>query len=292
MPITSTLTRPGRRLALFGALVLGVFAIGVAGGAMVDSSGAQPVEDAPAPAGDGVVAGLDGYRFVPERTVVEGDGGVLRFVIEGPTGEPVREFTAVHERDLHFILVNRELTIFHHLHPSLSDDGTWTLEMPVLPGGAYRAVSDFQVSEGPRLALGVDLSVAGEYDPVPLGEPRATAEVDGYEVALAAEVHDGGDVLVTMTVRRDGALVGDLEPYLGASGHLVAMRTGDLAYAHVHPADADHGDGAPGNVGFVAQLNAKGRYALFFDFQHDGVVRTAAFTFDQGAVADAPSMEH
>lgn len=36
-------------------------------------------------------------------------------------------------------------------------------------------------------------------------------------------------------------LVTDLKPYVGAFGHLVALRAGDLAYLHVHP------DGAPGD---------------------------------------------
>ena len=26
-----------------------------------------------------------------------------------------------------------------------------------------------------------------------------------------------------------------MEPYLGAKGHLVALREGDLAYLHIHP---------------------------------------------------------
>ncbi len=36
-------------------------------------------------------------------------------------------------------------------------------------------------------------------------------------------------------VSRDGEPVNDLQPYLGAYGHLVALRSGDLAYLHVHP---------------------------------------------------------
>ena len=34
----------------------------------------------------------------------------------------------------------------------------------------------------------------------------------------------------------------DLQPYLAAYGHLVALRQGDLAYLHVHP-DGEPGDG-------------------------------------------------
>ena len=80
-------------------------------------------------------------------------------------------------------------------------------------------------------------------------------------------------------------VITDLQPFLGAFGHLVAMRSGDLAYAHVHPDDY-----VDGTVHFDAELNSEGRYGLFFDFKHGNAVHTATFTFDQGLVIGAPSM--
>ena len=55
---------------------------------------------------------------------------------------------------------------------------------------------------------------------------------------------------LTARVTRDGEPVTDLEPYLAAYGHLVALREGDLAYLHVHP-DGEPGDG-------VTPLRARG----------------------------------
>ncbi|NKX51639.1 hypothetical protein HER39_13910, partial [Arthrobacter deserti] len=43
---------------------------------------------------------------------------------------------------------------------------------------------------------------------------------------------------LTVIVTRGGQPVKTLEPYLGAYGHLVALRAGDLAYLHVHPEGA------------------------------------------------------
>ena len=99
---------------------------------------------------------------------------------------------------------------------------------------------------------------------------------------MPLERSDDGAVTAHLTVRRHGDLVTDLEPYLGANGHLVALRTGDLAYAHVHPVEDD--DAEPGVVTFDAELTSAGRYGLFFDFKHNATVHTAAFTFDQGPV--------
>jgi hypothetical protein len=44
----------------------------------------------------------------------------------------------------------------------------------------------------------------------------------------------------------------------------------------VHP----HGEGGPGEVRFALEVPSAGRYRLFFDFQVDGVVRTADFTVE------------
>jgi hypothetical protein len=101
------------------------------------------------------------------------------------------------------------------------------------------------------------------------------ATVDGYELTLTGDVIAGTTSEVSVVVRRDGEPVTDLEPYLGAAGHLVALRSGDLAYAHVHPVGGFH----PGpTVEFGIEIPTAGTYRLFLDFQHDGVVRTAAFT--------------
>ncbi len=59
--------------------------------------------------------------------------------------------------------------------------------------------------------------------------------------------------------------------YLGAKGHLVALREGDLAFLHVHP-DANR-------LRFEATFPTPGRYRLFLQFKTtDGRVHTAAFT--------------
>ena len=92
--------------------------------------------------------------------------------------------------------------------------------------------------------------------------------VDGYTVDLVGDLDDGA---VAVRVSLDGRPVTDLEPYLGAYGHLVALREGDLAYLHVHPEDGDAGPEVP----FMVEVPSAGGYRLFFDFKHDGVVRTA-----------------
>lgn len=63
----------------------------------------------------------------------------------------------------------------------------------------------------------------------------------------------------------------DLQPYLGARGHLVMLRTGDLAYVHVHPL-------ATRRLAFDTSEAAPGTYRLFVQFRRENRVHTAACT--------------
>jgi hypothetical protein len=152
----------------------------------------------------------------------------LAFTIMGPDGDPVTTFDELHERLMHLIVVRRDLTGFQHLHPEMSEDGTWRTDLVLPTGGALRAFADF-ATRGVQSTLGVDVLVEGDFRPEPLPEPTATAKVEG-DVVFAAG--DGGQVRFTVT--REGKPI-EVEPYVGALGHLVALRWGDLAFLHVHP---------------------------------------------------------
>jgi hypothetical protein len=217
----------------------------------------------------------------------------LRFSIVDANGEAVRDFEVEHERRMHLIIARRDLTGFQHLHPKMDDDGVWATPVEIPEAGSYRVFADFK-REGEARTLAADLAVDGEVDWKPLEKPAATAQADsGYEVRLAGdESVAGGEAELTFTVLKDGEPVA-VEPYLGAGGHLVALREGDLAFLHVHPLGGEHegeDSGAHANeaeeggpVRFMTEFPSDGRYRLFLQFKHDGGVHTAAFTREVGS---------
>lgn len=228
----------------------------------------------------GLASSRDGYTLTPtDPTLNPGAAGEFSFHITGPDGVAVTGFDVEHDKRMHLIVVRRDTTGFQHLHPHMDADGTWRVPLTVAAGGSYRAFADFAPTGGHPTTLGVELAAPGDYAPV-THRPSRTARVDGYQVELAGELTAGRASPITLTISKDGAAVTDLQPYLGAYGHLVALREGDLAYLHVHPEGAP-GDGhtpaGPG-IQFVAEVPSTGTYRLFLDFQHDGVVRTAEFT--------------
>lgn len=287
----------GARVAAFVVLLAAVFAVATLAGAAIDPEGRDGEHAA---AGDHALAGTQsadhadrhaaaraggtattataapagvastqgGYRIVPAETRFAADRrGALRFRIVDASGATVRAFETEQARRMHVIVVRRDLRRYQHLHPTQGRDGAWTTPLTVPQAGVYRAFADFRRG-GEQHTLGVDLFVPGDFAPLELPAPSRKATVDGYEVALHEHAGELG-----FLVRRDGKLITGLEPYLGARGHLVALRDGDLAYEHVHPEQSP-----PPEIAFHLAASEPGTYRLFLQFRHAGRVHTAAFT--------------
>jgi hypothetical protein len=221
----------------------------------------------------GLAVAEGGLRVEVERPELRrGRAETLAFRIVGADGEAIRDFDVEHERRMHLIVARRDLTGFQHLHPEMTADGTWRSDVTLPEAGSYRLFADFS-HDGRAFTLATDLRVDGAADLRALPAPRPVAASDGgYDVRLdAAGAKAGAEAELRFTITRDGEPV-KTEPYLGAGGHLVALREDDLAFLHVHP--EEHGDG----VGFAATFPTEGRYRLFLQFKHRGAVQTVAFT--------------
>ena len=196
----------------------------------------------------------------------------FRFTVAGEDGS-VRSFDEHGGVRMHLIVVRRDLTGYQHLDPVQQPDGSWPTQLTLPEAGEYRAYADFE-RDGRKTVLATGLFAAGDFAPRALPRPTTTARAGGYDVALSVRPEAGTQAVLTYRVTRAGAPV-DVEPYLGAGGHLVALRQGDLAYLHVHPL-AEEG----GEVRFAATFPTPGSYRLFFQFKHDGRVQTVPLTLD------------
>ena len=230
----------------------------------------------------GLMVSQEGYtlRLLDDSVSPSGDAARLRFSIVGPDGQPVTDYRLTHDKDLHLIVVRRDMTGFRHVHPKLDGNGVWTVPL-ALGSGQWRVFADFQPAGlDEAITLGADLSVDGAYTARPLPAPAPVARVDDYSVTLKGSLVAGKESTLTLSVSKGGKPVTDLQRYLAAYGHLVVLRDDDLAYLHVHPEGAP-GDGStePGpDITFSTTAPSRGAYRLFLDFRHQDSVRTAEFT--------------
>ena len=231
------------RIAGFVALLAIIFGASLAAGRAIDpdrsdgesaahAGGDDAAHEAEPTVGDprGLATSVGGLTLELGRARIEaGRRTDLAFRVVDETGAPVTDFEVEHERRMHLILVRRDMSGYQHLHPRQAGDGTWHVPLTLTQPGTYRVFADFKRG-GEPMTLGADVQVPGNFEPVPLPEPANAARADGYDVSLSG---NGGELEFDVT--RDGRRVTDIAPYLGARGHLVVLREGDLGYLHVHP---------------------------------------------------------
>ena len=237
-----------------------------------EGHGAAASEDAAVP---GVAVSANGVSLELDRTSLpRGRRAPLSFRILDADGRAVRDFEEEQEKRMHLIIVRRDTQGFQHLHPRMDSDGRWSTPVTLPEAGSYRAFADFQRG-GEKSTLGADITVDGPVDWQPLPAATSTSQTaGGYEVKLSGgSSRAGRETDLAFAVSRNGDPI-RTEPYLGAGGHLVALRAGDLGYLHTHPAEHGEADAVP----FATAFPSAGRYRLFFQFKHEGRVRTAAFT--------------
>ena len=228
---------------------------------------------AQAPRGLGVAD--DKLRLVADTTNYRlGATQPFTFRIVDTRGRTVRDFDVEHTKRLHLIAVRRDLTGYQHVHPVQAPDGSWSVPLRFDRPGVYRVYADFTAHGSEKTTLATDVFVAGDFQPQQIPAPTTRVSVDGYDVALKGSPKAGAEGDLEFTVSRDGKPVA-VQPYLGADGHLVALREGDLAYLHVHPGGTPGGGGP---IAFMTEYPSAGRYRLFLQFKHDDTVHTAAFT--------------
>ncbi|MBU8577617.1 heavy-metal-associated domain-containing protein [Brevibacterium luteolum] len=235
-------------------------------------------------AASGLALDSGGYRLGQLSAPADvGDEGEIAFTVFDQSGEAVTDFEVSHEQELHLVVVRADGSHFEHVHPERDENGEWTLPWTWDAAGTYRVYADIVPAEtGESLTLSSTVQVAGDYQPESFDETVTTVNVDGYEVSLDGELTAGEDSPTTVSVSRDGEPVTELEPYMGAFGHLTGLRHGDLAYLHVHPhgEEPQPGDEGGPEIEFEITAPTEGRYLLYLDFQVDGQVHTAGFVVD------------
>lgn len=271
------MTGSARRIIVFALVGLGAFLLAFGLGRMAGEQEQEPGHEAHDGHGEHAERTSYGLTFGEEKPVGLPEGEqTLEFAVRGPDGDTVTEFDTRHEKELHLIVAGvADPRDYRHVHPVMAEDGTWSVDLD-LPAGDYQIYADPQPAGADPQVLTARIEVAGtpaESEPLPAAYDDV--EVDGYDVALAA---DGA--AYTFTVTKDGKPV-RLEQYLGAGGHLVGIRDETLDYLHAHAEQAE------GNqVGFHVEAQTPGTYVLHLDFQVDGKVHTA--TFVQSLEVDGP----
>ena len=236
---------------------------------------------------------VDGARYQVTVTPVGGAlrAGVpatLRFAITDPKGKPVQKLEVVHERIVHLLVTSADLSWFAHEHPERNALGELELRMTFPAPGGYTLFHDFTPPRVGMQVVPVELTVGGTPPPpVPLViDDREPKTIDGVTARLVTDepLVAGSNLALTVSLSRDGTPVTNLEPYLGAMGHLIIVSADRAQFVHSHPVEHRHRPSQRGpDIRFQCRFPVEGTYKAWAQFQHEGRVLTVPFTMQVAA---------
>jgi hypothetical protein len=225
------------------------------------------------PVGDGTRVSEVGYSLDGLQVRQGPDGtGEVRFRIDGHDGEPVTDYVQELTKDLHLYVVNDDLTVFRHLHPTQDEAGTWSAPFDVPDAGGYRVVTEFvavdEGGNGDHVVLGRSLAL-------PPGDPGDTVAGDEVvDVSVSQAPTTGPNGLLRLLVRDAAGGPVALGTYLGAYSHVTGFHTGTGAMVHLHPLDAPDVTTDGSELTFHADIEEAGDYRLFVQVRVDGFLHT------------------
>jgi hypothetical protein len=197
----------------------------------------------------------------------------------------VTDFDLQHERLMHLFVVSEDLSDFAHEHPEPAGPGLFRLTHRFARPGRYRLFADVAPKDAGAQVLDATLIVgppaAGSAPVAP-----AAAERRAPSTRVALTLPEGGLVagrtLVVNALLTDekGRPVRDLEPWLGAIGHLLLVTRDGETFAHSHPDDREPGVGKDGRIPFLVRLPRAGPYKGWLQFQRRGKVETLEVALD------------
>jgi hypothetical protein len=254
------------------------------------------------------------FRTVP-AVVRPGQRTKLLFRVFHPgTGESIKRFEVVHERQYHLFVISQDMEYFQHVHPEAQPDGTWSIDVTLPKPGYYKVLSDFMPGGGAPQFLARPLVTAGYAGDLASDSARlvpdtaSTKTVDDLTATLSYDppVFSAGQYVhlsFRLTDASSGRPVADLQTYLGAFGHTLIMSEDMVDYVHSHPLDilaqTDDDGGAPQfaippgadleklrggpDVTFEGLMPKPGRYRAWTQFRRNDRIYTFAFTFEAAA---------
>jgi hypothetical protein len=192
--------------------------------------------------------------------------------IQDNTGKPINKFDINHEKKMHLIVVSKDLSYFNHIHPEYKGNGIFLVTTQLPESGDYKLFADYIPSGSSATYQSKWVSVEGtapkQAEIIP--ETNLVKTVNDIVVTLTFG-HLMADMDLNLTFNMVDAKtkepVTDLQPYLGAVGHVVIISADAEQYIHVHPTD----EKAKGpDAQFMTKFPKSGVYKIWGQFQRKG----------------------
>jgi hypothetical protein len=202
-------------------------------------------------------------------------------IVDTTTEKPISLFQIKYEKIMHAIIVDSSLSYYEHIHPeqvgtefnlktSFPQEGTYYIYLNYSPLGSTEQVDMFTITAGNPEEITQSIQKP---------ETNFTKTVSDYEVTLKRQQ----PLTLEIKDKQTKKPITDLQPYLGAFGHLAMIHQQTHSFIHVHPTQTNLGQVAGPTIEFLPMSLTnvppeKGVYRIFIQFKHNDKVNLVDFT--------------
>src|SRR5687768_16135074 len=171
-----------------------------------------------------------GQQFIISYTLHEG-------------GQPLtlNKLQITHERPMHLIVGSQDFSYFSHVQPERKGGCLYSVTITVPKPGPYLLFNEFVTEKGVvqydrhEITVSGEGAIGGEASPTPtLGHVQQIEDLSTLLTADTGTVQRRVPTTFILDVSRGGQPVTDLEPYLGAAGHVVIISRDTTQFTHTH----------------------------------------------------------
>ncbi len=186
----------------------------------------------------------------------------------------------VHEKDIHLLIVNSDLSYFCHLHPR-EVNNCYVQEHRFPYAGNYHLFADCFPEGSEQLLSRHTVKVTGSpVEPSILPDEETVWERDGYKLFIPENclpLKAGKMLEITLRLENRKRPLKDLGYYLGALAHVVIISEDIKEFLHVHPMESE-------TMGPEIKLHTSfphpAKYKMFIQFNHQDKVHTASLVLN------------
>ena len=236
------------------------------------------------------IGSSNGLRLLGESTAWR-TGERTSFALQSP--HPVLE--RVHEKEMHVLVISADLATFDHIHPEAQTWGFYAGTYQFPHAGTYWIFVDHTPPGQAQTIARFRVNVAGPaYLPKGLRETADRAvTIDGVRATLTVKqpLEAGRDISFRFALADagTGTSIPDLQPDLGAWGHVLVVRRECDQVIHAHPKEENaapaspwvHSHAMPGpspsEIETTTGFKEAGLYKVWLQVQRHGQVLTFPF---------------
>lgn len=179
-----------------------------------------------------------------------------------------------HEKQLHLLVYDPSLKEFQHVHPEYNGM-LWTVELKFSVNGQYWVWAQGELSSDSQdFSASAHLEITGGLPawPLPpsLSDMRLGAVGNSQAEIEASKIEAGKMIMLRMKFARTDGTQPQIEPYLGAFAHIVAVPEDGDSLLHVHPMN-----GTNSTEGMIHMTFPQpGAYRLWIQYIDGGDLKT------------------